>query len=146
MSYGCNGIEKNKAQLVEFVNVSCACPDPKTQHKAWLLNPEPVVCDQCKKRADGNTTEQVCGHCKVTVIGVSDQLCQYCSFSQRRCYGCGVDETRWQKLQRRYKVNDALKEKFEAKQLTEADLLGFDEFAVRNTLAYQRGEESLGWE
>jgi hypothetical protein len=147
LSTGCNGIRKKKStQLIEFVNAHCACPDPEGQHKHWLLEIDPVVCDNCKTRKFATSTEAVCASCGITSIDMSDRLCRYCSFAERRCYGCGVDETRWQKFQKQYQVSDALKEKFEARQLTAEDLPHLEYLILRNALAYQKGIESRGWE
>jgi hypothetical protein len=140
----CNGIKEKRCHLVERVNASCACTEDQKEH--WKFDMEPVVCDGCKKRAFGSATEAVCGGCGITNIDMADQLCRYCSAMKRRCYGCGTDETRWQKFQKQYGASDAQRAKFEAGTLTEADFPNLHYLVLRNALAYQRGQESLGWE
>jgi hypothetical protein len=145
VSAGCNGIKKESTQLIEVVNAHCACPNPEGQHKYWLLRIDPVVCDTCKNRKFATGTEAVCVRCGITSIDMSDRFCRYCSHAERRCYGCGADETRWQKFQKQFQVSDALKEKFEARQLTAEDLVHLEPvFSYRNALAFQRGFDSLG--
>lgn len=148
ISTGCNGIKKETSRLVECVNANCDCPNPQAQHKNWLLELDPVVCDSCKARQFGYATIEVCQGCKIAEIDMSDQLCPYCSSTQRRCYGCGAAETRWQQFQKAYGVKNDLRAKFEAQQLTAADLpqLADSHFSMRNALAFQHGEDSLYWE
>lgn len=147
ISNKCNGITKETSRLVECVNANCDCPNPQA-HKHWQFELDPVVCDKCKARMFGYATIEVCGGCNVAQIDMSNELCHYCSSAQRRCYGCGAAETRWQQFKKAYGVKDDLKAKFEAQKLTAADLpqLADNHFSMRNALAFQKGEDSLAWE